>query len=496
MGHQTSEQNDYALVAGRWPRPVADVISVTRVAIGATDGARTPRRKKRPAILASNQRPATLEQDVTEPPRRTLVRALVRFYVRGSARTAQRNALLAISVVIIVVGSLPTLPLTMIREIALSLGARGVSPSALLVMTLLCAGLASAAAPTLTLGLGGWMRSLPLSGTQHRRAITLALLAPLWPMLAMEAIAIALVPIAYGLPVAPAKLAAIPLAAIAAAASGVPSQRGLLARSIAISAAMVATYGRWSTWLAAVVLLAIADAIAGPIALGPRPSVRRTGRAAGIGDSSGIARRVWVRLAWRAIGWRAAPPIVAGVLLVGWAHFYRVNNGLSVATGRTSMLLCSCFAVVIMFAILADLLVVRRPQWPWARSLAWGSRRRIVDDAIAIAAFALPIVVATAREDWLSALVLLASLPLLAVISAGAIRRARGRVSRAGAEVLVTCGVAAALVSVWPILVFGCLAVVPFAVERAARADRRLIVTGWSELHHSAGGDSLIGGAR
>lgn len=420
--------------------------------------------------------------------------ALIRFYVRGGARVAQRNALFAIGAIIIAVGSAPTPPEQMLRELALSLGARGIASGAALVVTALAAGLAAAAVPTLLLGLGGWMRSVALDGSQHRRAITLALLAPMMPLLAI-ALAIALcAAVVYHVPLAPAKLAGMPLAALGAAAAAVPSTRGIAARPLAMTGALAASLGRWDALVLALVLLAVADVIAGPIALPPRTSARRpvSSRA-----RRGVtARRIALGVAWRAIGWRSIAALVPGLLLIGWAHLYRVNNELSRTESAGALRLCALIGIVLIAAAAGDLLLIRRPAWPWARSLPWSSRRRVTDDALAIGALALPIVALVAREDWRTALVVAATLPLLSALAAGAARRGRGRMSRGGGEMLALGALVAATVSAWPALALACLAVAPLAVLGAARSERRAVVTAWDELHHAALGDSLAGSAR
>src|SRR5205807_2402913 len=160
------------------------------------------------------------------------------------------------------------------------------------------AGLAARAVPTLTLGLGGWLRSLAISGVQHRRAVTVGLLAPLLPVLAIQVFALVLVLIAYHVPVALAKVAGIPVAALLAAA-----------------------LGRWDALFGAIVFGAVGEWIAGSVVLPPRWARRASNEV-----ESREARRLTLRLIWRAIGWRGVTAIFPGAMLVGWAHLHRVNN--------------------------------------------------------------------------------------------------------------------------------------------------------------------------
>ena len=153
-------------------------------------------------------------------------------------------------------------------------------------------------------------------------------------------------------------------------------------------------------------------------------------------------------------------------------------------------------ALVLTLAGMADLLVTRRPSWPWARSLPVGSRARVGDDLITIGLPAAPTLLAALGLDWRAFVIGLATAPVLGLLAVGAMRRAPGRLSRASGEFLVTGSIVALLVTLWPVLTLGGLGAVPLLWWHAARADRRLVVSQWQSLHHHAEGDSLAGDAR
>ena len=153
-------------------------------------------------------------------------------------------------------------------------------------------------------------------------------------------------------------------------------------------------------------------------------------------------------------------------------------------------------ALVITFAGLADLLVLRRPPWPWVRSLPVGARIRVLDDVIALAVPAAPTLVFALALDWQALSVGVATLPALALLAVGAMRRAGGRLSRASGEYLITRSSLALAVAWRPALALVAVGSVPLLWWHAAQADRRLVVTQWQVLHHQAGGDSLAGDAR
>ncbi|MSR02253.1 MAG: hypothetical protein EXR94_05880 [Gemmatimonadetes bacterium] len=120
-------------------------------------------------------------------------------------------------------------------------------------------------------------------------------------------------------------------------------------------------------------------------------------------------------------------------------------------------------ALVITFAGLADLLVLRRPPWPWARSLPVGARIRVLDDVIALAVPAAPTLVFALALDWQALSVSVATL-----LAVGAMRRAGGRLSRASGEYLIT-GSSLALAVAWrPALALVAVGSVPLLWWHAA----------------------------
>jgi len=98
---------------------------------------------------------------------------------------------------------------------------------------------------------------------------------------------------------------------------------------------------------------------------------------------------------------------------------------------------------------MAEARAVRRPAWPWSRSLPWSSARRVGADALILGAHALPLVLLAA---WIhpTALVALAILPFLAVRAAGAMRRAPERRTGAAGEIVMEGALLAALVALLP----------------------------------------------
>src|SRR6185436_534767 len=165
------------------------------------------------------------------------------------------------------------------------------------------------------------------------------------------------------------------------------------------------------------------------------------------------------------------------------------NNSLAPHHVRLAGLLGGASAVVFLFADLGEALGVRRPAWPWVRSLPWSADRRVRADAALLAAHALPLVAVTAKIDWVAAVAVLAVTPWLAARAAGAVRRAPERRTGASGEILIEGFLLAAAVALLPWLSLLALAGTPWALRVAAERERAQKVSRWLELHHLAVGD-------
>src|SRR4029453_16922634 len=96
--------------------------------------------------------------------------ALLWFHLSGGGRVASRNAIATIGLIIIVLGSAPD-PFVWMRFLALGVAGIGAGSGPLIGLTLIACGLARDGVPRLTLGLGGWTRSLPIDSVRHRRGV-------------------------------------------------------------------------------------------------------------------------------------------------------------------------------------------------------------------------------------------------------------------------------------------------------------------------------------
>jgi hypothetical protein len=422
--------------------------------------------------------------------------ALLRFHVSVGARLAMRALVPAI--VGAVAGGV-LLGNDFLVTLAHSLFGPESSGGSWAMIALVAMGAASMAAPRICRGLDGWLRHLPVSGLAHRRAAVLAVAVSQSPLLLLLAV-LSL----YGTKETEAFLVdalGLGVTGLAAAVLAVPAKRRLARGVLAAASAVMAGSGGWTELGIGILLLGTADGVAGtlgrakPISGGGALSRRwggRRGEGRGEGSRAGAPLLTFqTRIAWRALGWRIAGGYALGLLPVLAAFAFVTNNELAPAHQRLGTLLGSATSVVLLFAQLAEMLAVRRPAWPWSRSLPWSAAGRVSFDALFLGLHALPLLglavwVLPSRLPLLAVVVIV---PFLALRAAGAMRRAPERRAGASGEVLAEGMLLAALVSLllWTSLL--ALAGVPFALRAAAERERRQKVSRWLELHHLAVGD-------
>jgi hypothetical protein len=413
--------------------------------------------------------------------------ALFRFHLAGGARVASRNAIATIGLIIIVLGSAPD-PWLWLRFLALGVAATGATSGPLVGLTLIALALARDAVPRLTLGVGGWTRSLPVGGVQHRRGVAYALPIIQLPLAAAVMIAAVLTAAAYHVPLSGPKLLGAPVALVAAGAAMVPSRRSLVSGPLFAASALAASLGHWTTLAASIGLFVVADLIAGPL----RFPARRVAVAAPA--LPGTLRMF--RFTWRALGWRLLAPLPMPALALAAAWFYTRNNELTGTDLGFVARLWSVIALALYTGAVADIVVTRRPSWPWIRSLPWSSTARTVDDVIAVGAPGIIVALASGIVDPRTVVVALATLPAIAALAVLLLHGARRRLTRVGGALVIAGIVLGTVMAYEPMLSALALLATPLIVRAAARRDRREIVTGWQELHHDATGDSLAWSAR
>ena len=361
---------------------------------------------------------------------------------------------------------------------ARSLFSSAPAPSVLTTVALLTFLLPVWAAPRLSLGLSGWMRHLPLSDRASRRGLELSLVIVQMPViLALGVLGM----VAWQRGVNPWRPAILQLGVlvVAGALAALPVRR----RGLVLPAAMACGTAALASWKAALIalpLLIVCEQFAGPVRV-TRP--RR--RAPALLPFS-------FQVAWRALGWRVPFAFAASALPVLAAILFAVNNVLEGPFKAGTFRLGFGFGLSLLLSLLAEPLAVRRPPWPWARSLPWSSGGRVLGDALCLACHTLPFLAVVAMIHAGAAATASSLVPLLSLRASGSMRQAREK--RLGVMALFVEGCfCSALLALVPWTAVGWLTAAPLAYRRACAAERGLKVTRWFEAHHQAAGDTLGG---
>ncbi len=419
------------------------------------------------------------------PPAMALL-PLLRFHLSVGARLAMR---VFMPVIVGAVGGAMLLGNDFLISLSQMLyGARSAGGSAAMIAAA-CLGAAAVASPRISRGLGGWLRHLPVTGVAHRRAAGIAVAVSQAPLLFLFLFLAAYASRAGSTLIVDAL--ALAVTAVAAGIAVVPAKRRWASAPLAVAGAFTAGAGGWALLGAGTVLTIAADLAAGSIARAGGPPITKARVSEGAGGGM-----LEFRIAWRAVGRTLPGAFFLGLLPVGsaWAFIANnlsntlSNNGLAPEHARLGVRLGAGCAVVFLLSQMGESLAVRRPAWPWSRSLPWSATRRVLSDSLFLGIHALPLVLLTA---WINpaALVALAVVPVLAVLASGAVRRAPERRTGASGEIFGAGMFLSALIALLPWTALLALMATPWAVRAAAERERRQKVSRWLELHHLAAGD-------
>src|SRR3954447_14000170 len=308
---------------------------------------------------------------------------VLRFHLAVGTRLAMR---VLVPLVTAGFGAGMLLGVDFLGSLARSLFGAGSQGGSAVVIAAVCLGAAEIAGPRICRGLNGWLRHLPASGLAHRRAATLAVAVAQVPLL------ILLLVLAAFSSLAPAVLIrrALQLAvtALAAALCVTPARRRWIAAPVALAAAVVAGGGSWWMLALGAVLVAAADWAAGDLAATGPPSAHLSRRSSG----------GWIeaRIAWRALGWSLPGTFLTAALPVLAAWAFVAHNELAPQYVRLATRLGGSVGAVLLLSSLSESLAVRRPAWPWSRSLPWTAQRRVTADALFLGFHALPLILLAA----------------------------------------------------------------------------------------------------
>ena len=349
---------------------------------------------------------------------------------------------------------------------------------------LILLGLARAVAPRIAAGQGGWGRSLPAAGPTLRRLSVLSMIIAEVPLLAVLG----------GLAAAVTRPDKVRLAIclggllVGAAAAGLafaarPSS--FLTKLLAAAACFVSFAGTAAGLGAAAALLALAEVSA--LVLRPSPRRSRLRRAL-----PGTA--IFQGLSLRAVRGRLLVAYIPSGLILAASRLFMANNELPPDKILSLCVFGTVASLALFIGFAADTLAARRPVWPWARSLPRAAGARVIDDAIFLGFFALPLIifgVAIFGRPAREAALLAGPLAWLALRGSGAMRLAGDRPFGALGSIVVEGGLLSLVLALLPWTAGLLAAGSPAAFLAARSAERRLKPTRWAERHHSNAGDPL-----
>ena len=363
-----------------------------------------------------------------------------------------------------------------------------------LLLAAIAAALAGIAAPRVILGAAAWMRSLPVAGRIVRFAAAMVLIPAQGIVLVYLPVAVVLAVTWYHLPISITRVVAMLVVVLAVALASVPASWAV--RSLAIAAIASSVAATPASIVIALAVIGGASALPGGVSTPARHgTVLRLLRRRRRSVATGLA--MWRRVLWRGVGARRLIGCALIPLLVcAYEYFITTNNPQLTHSASAAVIRWNGgIAVALMAAAVANVVLISRQPWPWARSLPWSAGDRVLADARLIGTAVMVIPVLSLPLDVLAALETAAVVPLAALLGASAVRAGGSRQSGAAGETLFFAGIAIVLVAIWPMFALMALAFTMPTYRWAVRRERNLRVSEWLELHHDAERDPLWGAA-
>ncbi len=334
--------------------------------------------------------------------------------------------------------------------------------------------------PRICLGLNGWIRHLPLKSRLNRRLALISIFVAQVPVLLSLSLPSLLLSKSQGINPA-VYLFGLPVLGLSSALFVLPVQNNVFFKPFVLGACILSASGNWILLIAGAFLFLICDLVYGPLETGKKP--KRLGK---------INKGVWLNffIAWRALKWRMGIPYIHSILILGLVQVFVQNNDLSPKlTGEIYLFGGACSAVVFC-AFLAHMLAVRRPPWPWSRSLPWSSRRGVLIDAGYIAVLATPLLLMAFVMERKMLLPLGLSFPALCFLSSWTMGRAFNLRTGAYGTILIYGVIGSLLLCLFPLISIVYFGLAPILFWQAVEQERHLKVSLWLERHHLAAGDS------
>lgn len=352
-----------------------------------------------------------------------------------------------------------------------------------IVFTVICGTTAWMAASRVCLGLTGWMRHLPISGLSTRRMAEIAIFASQTPVLCVLIVLPLISVFAHEVSsYSYAFIAGVPLLGYASAKASVHSYRRFWSRPIAYVACILCVSGRWGLLFLGILLLFVTDFISGPLSISRKTKAR---------PSNLRGYFLNAVIVWRAVKLRIFVAYLLAAIPISFALLFLSNNQVSPELALKVVTLGGALGVTVFLAFFSNYVAFRRPAWPWARSLPWTARGRILLDSVYLIAFAVPLIIMVLVINWKAFFPLSAFLPAVSLWSSLSIRKGAHLKMGALGPILSLGFIGSLIIAVIPLFWIVFLIVLPFLLKYAAKCEQNLKVSQWLELHHLAAGDPL-----
>jgi len=250
-----------------------------------------------------------------------------------------------------------------------------------LIYSAIMVGTSRMISPRICLGLNGWIRHLPLKSRSNRRLALISIFIAQMPVLLSLSLPTLLLSNSLGINPA-VYFAGLPVLGLSSALFILPIQNSVFIKPFVLGACILSASGNWMMLIVGVFLFVICDLLSGPLETGKKR--QQFGK---------VKKGVWLGffIVWRALKWRLGFPYILSIFTLSLARIFVQNNDLSPELSSKIFLFGGACSVVVFCAFLAHMLAVRRPPWPWSRSLPWSSRQRVLMNVGYMAALVTPL---------------------------------------------------------------------------------------------------------
>jgi hypothetical protein len=330
-------------------------------------------------------------------------------------------------------------------------------------------------------GLSGWIRHLPISSRVQRRMAGLSIFIAGFPVLLALVFLVLLLSINLGIDPS-VYLLGLPVLGLASSFFVLPTQKAVVSKSTAFLSCLLATSGHGNLLGLGLVLVLLTDRISGPLFVKRRHRYNRM-------TVNGVGLVFF--LSWRSLRLRLIFAYLSAVFVFGLTKIFLLNNAFSPPLAAKVILFGGAAGLSIFCAVLAHELSVRRPSWPWSRSLPWSSGFRILMDAVFLGLHVFPLFLFISLLGIRPVVPIFLGFPALLVYSALEMRTGANFRTGAYGRIIVFGILGSLALSLWPWLSLLFLSLTPLLFKWAAKKERNLKVSRWLERHYIAEGDSL-----